>query len=535
MMRAANLPVTQRCIAVEELLARPFGNIPELVRVHAERRPQQAALVQDGRTLTYSGLDKRMDSVAATLQRDGLGPGSVIAICATNSIDYGVVFLGALRAGIAVALLAQGTTSKSLAAMIGDAGATHLFLDAAVAATLETVRDSVTAVRIAIDGSVAGVRLEDWLATDAAPEAVTIQPEWPFNIIYSSGTTGVPKGIVQPHAMRWAHVQRGPVYGYSIDTVTLLSTPLYSNTTLVAFFPTLAMGGAVVLMAKFDAATYLALAQRHKVTHTMLVPVQYQRIMAAPDFDRYDLSSYRMKLSTSAPFAPELKADIVRRWPGALVEFYGLTEGGGTCVLVAQQHPDKLHTVGQPAPEHDIRLIDEDGREVEPGEAGEVVGHSAGMMTGYHGRPEATAAAEWFDASGKRFIRTGDVGRFDAGGFLILLDRKKDMIISGGFNVYPSDLESILRGHEHIADVAVIGVPSTRWGETPVAFVVAKQGTTVEAGELLAWTNARLGKHQRLADVQLIESLPRSAIGKVLKRELQAAYKGAAGATGDRH
>jgi acyl-CoA synthetase (AMP-forming)/AMP-acid ligase II len=261
--------------------------------------------------------------------------------------------------------------------------------------------------------------------------------------------------------------------------------------------------------------------------------VQYQRIMALPDFHRYDLSSYRVKLSTSAPFAAELKADIVRRWPGALVEFYGMTEGGGACVLVAQEHPDKLHTVGCPAPEHDIRLIDEHGREVPLGEVGEVVGHSAGMMTGYHRQPEASANAEWFDATGKRFIRTGDIGRFDADGFLILLDRKKDMIISGGFNVYPSDLEAVLRDHADVADVAVVGVPSTQWGETPVAFVVAKNGAALEPSDLLAWTNARLGKLQRLAAVEFVDCLPRSAIGKVLKRELRAAYTGEVGEARD--
>jgi len=289
------------------------------------------------------------------------------------------------------------------------------------------------------------------------------------------------------------------------------------------------MGGAVLLMAKFDAQRYLALAEKHRVTHTMLVPVQYRRIMAQEDFDRYDLSSFRMKLSTSAPFAAGLKAEILRRWPGALVEFYGMTEGGGTCVLFAHERPDKLHTVGLPSPGHDIRMIDEQGREAAAGAVGEVVGHSRGMMTGYHRQPEETAGAVWFDATGKRYIRTGDIGRFDEDGFLILLDRKKDMIISGGFNVYPSDLEAVLRRHHDVADVAVVGVASDRWGETPVAFVVLHAEATTTGDELLQWTNARVGKMERLAAVKVIESLPRSPIGKVLKRELRDVYRAGGG------
>jgi acyl-CoA synthetase (AMP-forming)/AMP-acid ligase II len=274
-------------------------------------------------------------------------------------------------------------------------------------------------------------------------------------------------------------------------------------------------------MPKFDAADYLALAERHRVTHTMLVPVQYQRLMAHPDFDKHDLSSFRFKFSTSAPFGAALKADVLKRWPGGLVEFYGMTEGGGTCILEAHLHPDKLHTVGQPAEGSDIRLIDESGREVAHGEAGEVVGHSAGMMVGYHRQPEKTREAEWFDPAGKRFIRTGDIGRFDEEGFLTLFDRKKDMIISGGFNIYPSDLEAVLRGHAAVAEAAVVGVPSEQWGETPVAFVVRRAGDETSAEALLQWTNAQLGKTQRLARLHLIDGLPRSAIGKVLKRELR--------------
>ena len=507
---------------IDAILARPFGTLPDLIRLHAARRPHSPALLLGERTLDYAALDALMDRVAAALQRAGLMPGECIGLCAGMSIEYAVVFLGSLRAGVAVAPLAPSSTADSLAGMAADAGAKRLFVDAAVLQALTFAREGIAAKFVRLD---AAASLEAWLAPSGAkPAPADIRPDWPFNIIYSSGTTGAPKGIVQAHGMRWAHVQRAAAYGYGPDAVTLAATPLYSNTTLVSFFPTLALGGSVVLMPKFEAAGYLALAQKQRATHGMLVPVQYQRIMALPDFGRYDLSSFRFKFCTSAPFAASLKTDILKRWPGGLVEYYGMTEGGGTCLLVAHEHPDKLHTVGRPAPGHDLRLIDDLGRELPPGEMGEVVGHSPGMMTGYHKQPGKTAEAEWFDPAGKRFIRTGDVGRFDADGFLILMDRKKDMIISGGFNIYPSDLEAVLHEQPDVADAAVIGVPSERWGETPVAFVVPGAGSRPDPSELLARVNARVGKTQRLSAVELLDSLPRSAIGKVLKRELRERY-----------
>jgi long-chain acyl-CoA synthetase len=352
---------------------------------------------------------------------------------------------------------------------------------------------------------------------------VRIDPAWPFNIIYSSGTTGTPKGIVQPHSMRWGQVRRAEAGGYGSDTITLIATPLYSNTTLVVVIPTLARGGAVVLLPKFDCALYLALAQKHRATHTMLVPVQYQRLMGWPDFDKHDLSSFQFKACTSAPFRAELKAEVLRCWPGGLTEYYGMTEGGGSTILYCHLFPNKLHTVGQPAEGHDIRLIDEAGRELPTGPdvIGEVVGRSSSMMLGYHNQTAKSREAEWFDAQGRRFIRTGDVGRFDEDGFLILMDRRKDMVISGGFNIYPSDLEAELRQHPAVADAAVVGVPSAEWGETPVAFVVRREGHGDVPDAIKRWLNERVGKTQRLADVKLIDELPRSAIGKVLKRELR--------------
>ena len=515
-------------MSIDARLAQDSGSIPELIHLHAVARPTHPAVIAGDERLDFAGLDALMDRVAAALQRDGAGAGAVVAIVASSSIAYVAVYLGAVRAGAAVAPLQPGATADNLAAMLDDAGATHLFLDAAAARSLGAVSRPIAATRVALDGSGAGRAFADWLApAGAAPRAVGLDPDAPFNVIYSSGTTGTPKGIVQSHRMRWAHIRRGGVYGYGPEAITLVSTPLYSNTTLVSLLPTVALGGTTVVLPRFDAGEFLRLAERHRVTHAMLVPVQYERILRHDGFDRADLSSFRMKFCTSAPFAAPLKAEILRRWPGGLIEYFGMTEGGGTCILVAHQWPDKLHTVGRPADGHDLRVIDEHGRELSAGEVGEIVGHSPhAMMIGYHGRPDATAAAEWHDASGKRFLRTGDLGRFDADGFLTLVGRQKDVIISGGFNIYPVDLEAELVAHAAVAEAAVVGVPSARWGETPVAFVVIAPGHRVEPEALRAFANARLGNTQRIAEVVVVDALPRSPIGKVLKRELRASYAG---------
>jgi acyl-CoA synthetase (AMP-forming)/AMP-acid ligase II len=513
-------------MTAEELLSQEFGTLAEVIRAQAAELGDKPALIDANRTLAYAELDALMDRIAAGLQRDGVRQGEAVAICASSSVEYGATFFGVLRAGSVVAPLAPSSTPESLVMMLDDCGAKVFFLDAGVAKLLEGVAGQIKARRVALDGSSAGEAFEAWLpAADAKPAPVSVAPDQGFNIIYSSGTTGAPKGIVQPHRMRWGQIRRGV---YPKDAVTLVSTPLYSNTTLVSYLPTISNGGTVVLMPKFDAEQFLKLSEKHRVTHAMLVPVQYRRLMERPDFDSYDLSSFRMKFSTSAPFAPEIKADVLKRWPGGLIEYYGMTEGGGSCGLVAHEYPDKLHTVGKPLPGHDIRLIGEDGKEVPQGEVGEVVGRSGAMMVGYHNQPGKTSEAEWWSPDGLRFIRTGDVGRFDEDGFLTLMDRKKDMIISGGFNIYPSDLEAEIAKHEAVLEAAVVGVPSDRWGETPVAFVALKPGQAISADALKAFVNDKLGKTQRLADLILVDGLPRSHIGKVLKRELRDGYKGMA-------
>ena len=497
-------------------MAQDFVDFGTTLRGHAARDPSAPAMMDADGALDWGAFVALMDRVAASLQRDGVAKGQAVAILGRNSIPYAAAFCGAVAMGGVPAPLTGSATPQALATMIADSGASILLADDEDLARLDgLVPDGVTAISLQ--------ELDGWLLPEGtAPAPGDIAPDDAFNLIYSSGTTGTPKGVVQAHAMRAAYFERASAFGYDTTATTIISTPLYSNTTLVAFLPALAFGGRVVLMPKFDARTFCELSQSERVTHAALVPVQYDRLMALPGFDDYDLTAYRVKTSTSAPFSASLKADVLARWPGKLVEIYGMTEGGGITLLVADEFPTKLHTVGVPAPGSELRLIDADGKEVAPGEAGEVVGRSGGMMREYHNRPEATREAEWYDADGRRFIRHGDLGRFDEDGFLELIGRAKDVIISGGFNIYPADLEAELAKEEDVADASVVGVPSDRWGETPVAFVELREGADPQA--ILARVNARLGKTQRLSDIVVVDELPRSSIGKVLKRVLAERY-----------
>ena len=330
------------------------------------------------------------------------------------------------------------------------------------------------------------------------------------------------KGILHDHRFRSRQLLRITRFGLTGDDRLVISTPIYSNTTLFGMLPTLSLGATLIVMAKFDTQGFLRLSQSMRPTHAVLVPVQYMRLMAEPGFDDHDLTSYRCKFSTSAPLPGSLIAQVMARWPGNLFEVYGMTEGGISTVLDCVAYPDKLDTVGKPAEGCDARIIDEAGNQLAPGEYGEIVGRSGSMMPGYLHADDKTREILWRSPEGLDFIRTGDMGRIDEDGFIHLLDRKKDMIISGGFNIYAADLEKVLRDHPDVADVAVIAVPSRAWGETPLGLVVAK-GNATEA-EICDWANAKLGKTQRLSRVEIRTDLPRSEIGKVLKKELRDAY-----------
>jgi acyl-CoA synthetase (AMP-forming)/AMP-acid ligase II len=509
-------------VDIAQYVTQDFGTLDDLFKMHAAERPSRTAAICGDRQISYAELNALVDRAAAALQREAVQAKDMVSICASSSLEYVALFVAILRAGATVAPLPPSATPEQLVTMLKDCGATHLFSDAAVSSHLAPVSSAIAARRVALGPDAKGEPFERWLEPEGAtPRSTSIDPDQAFNIIYSSGTTGTPKGIIHSHRMRWSQIVGLLPIGYGPDAVAILATPLYSNTTLASLLPALAGGATCVLMPKFDARRYLELCERHRVTVAMLVPVQYRRILEEPGFDDVDLSSFQVKFSTSAPFSAELKREVLTRWPGGLIEIYSMTEGGVICLLFAHEHPDKLHTVGRWSSASDLKVIDNEGRVLAPGLAGEVVGRSAAMMDGYLNQPDKSAEAEWWSPEGLRYIRTGDIASVDEDGFVTLVGRKKDMIISGGFNIYPIDLEMALIGHPSIEEVAVIGKPSDRWGETPIAFVTLKEGANVDVETLRTYANDSLGKHQRISEVRIIDALPRSAIGKVLKRELQ--------------
>ncbi|MFY0646016.1 class I adenylate-forming enzyme family protein [Sulfitobacter geojensis] len=504
----------------------PTETIVARIRTNAAAHPEQVALVCGDTSVTWGAFDRRINRIANLLLAKGLRKGDNIAVISANSIAYAELFMGILRAGGCVTPLSSMASPDALQKMLTDCGAKAIFVAQQYLDLVSGFVSDLPLDRYAIDFEHADFVAYDTALAGAADSdpMVAIEMSDAFNLIYSSGTTGTPKGILHNHWMRAAQMDRVTPNGYDDNARTLISTPLYSNTTIVAFLPTLFGGSTVYLMPKFDARAYLEIVQREKITHTMLVPVQYKRIMDVPDFDTFDLSSMRVKFSTSAPLRADVKKDVLARFPGRLLEYYGLTEGGGVTVLAADEFPTKLHTVGKLAPGNDIRLIDTSGKEVAQGEVGEICGRGPTMMAGYFGRDDLTAEYIWRDAQGQIYFRSGDMGYFDEDGFLILSDRKKDMIISGGLNIYANDLELVLLQDADVTDAAVIGVPSEAWGETPLGLVVCRAGATRTADEILAEANTRLGKSQRLSNIEIRDTLPRSTIGKILKKDLRAPY-----------
>jgi acyl-CoA synthetase (AMP-forming)/AMP-acid ligase II len=310
----------------------------------------------------------------------------------------------------------------------------------------------------------------------------------------------------------------------SASTVMIATTPLFANTFWGTIMPTMFAGGTTAMMTMFSAGGFLDIVQNERGKIAMMVPTQFQAIFNHPDLNKYDVSSLALLICAGATLPVPLKKQIIEKFGNILTEAYGITEGIATnilpeCVL------EKPTSVGIPVFGADVRIIDDEGKELPTGEVGEIVGYSHWFMKGYHNNAKATAEMVWLDDRGRTFIRTGDMGRLDEDGFLYIVDRKRDMIVSGGLNVFAIDIEGVLQQHEEIKDMAVIAIPHDKWGETPLALVIRQAGAKSTEEEIKEWANEKLAKYQRISRVEFQEEdFPRNALGKVLKRVLREPY-----------
>ncbi|MCC7463023.1 MAG: acyl--CoA ligase [Gammaproteobacteria bacterium] len=504
--------------------------IPELIAQHGAWLADKPAAVEGGRVLDWRAFDAATNRVGNALLAAGLAPGDRVAVLAGNSIDMLLVLFGCGKAGLSVVPLNISITDAAVAGMIADCSARAIVasdgqcarIDGLLAA--QRLPASLLRIAIAAPGSLPGwLDFADFQAGAAATRPpLTVSGSSECNIIYSSGTTALPKGIVHSQQCRahWA-VDMALALRYHSGAVTLCSLGLYSNITWVSMLATLWVGGTLVIMPAFSAAGMVEYIERYRITHGSFAPVQLQRLLELPEPARRDCRSLQTIMCCGSPLAPAVKRAVRDALGCQLIELYGLTEGIIT-TLAPEDFDRRLASVGKPVPGQELALLGDDARLVPPGEPGEIVGCGRMVMQGYLNRPEATAEATWTAPDGRRWLRTGDIGRLDADGFLYIVDRKKDMILSGGQNIYPADIETVLREHPDVVDAAVIGVPSEQWGETPLAVVVLRAGTRHEAAQLVAWTNERVGRQQRISGVVLRDELPRNPNGKVLKRELRA-------------
>jgi acyl-CoA synthetase (AMP-forming)/AMP-acid ligase II len=508
----------------------PFPLFPDVIRLNGRWRRARPAVTCGDVTLTWGEFDSRTERVANALVGLGLGRGDALAVVMNNGIPMVELMFGAMKAGVCVVPLNLSVTDEGIGRMIADAGARAVAATPAQRDRLESLRDRLPGIVadgwICVDGGDGWSDYAGWrdaASSDRCP--VEPGPDESCNIIYSSGTTALPKGIVHSHRRRieWAY-DCGVALRYGSNAVTLCPVGLFSNISWLAMLCTFLAGGAIVVMEHFDPAEFLAEVERHRCTHVAMVPLQFQKVVEDPAFGRHDLSSMRHMCTVGSPMHLDLKRRVARDFGCELSDLYGLTEGIIT-TLDPEDVETKTASVGKPVPGTDLKIIDDEGRELPAGESGEVVGWSRFVMSGYHNQPDVTAEALWHDAQGRPWLRTGDIGRLDEDGYLYIVDRKKDMILSGGQNIFSADLEAVLRTHPAVFDCAVIGIPDPKWGETPLGLVVRRAGYDgLDAEVLRSWANERLGRQQRLARVEYRDDLPRNPNGKLLKRELRKAF-----------
>lgn len=497
-----------------------------LISRHARFRPDATAVVFGDERLTYAQFGARVGRAANLLRSLGIGKGDKVATVLGNSREALELIWAVPAVGAALVPLSPLLMPAGLASLLRDSDAKCLVSQRSMLPTLDAIRADLAPLLpqrvLLIDGETRD--FGDYGALTAA-QAETFAPEpcGPddlFNIMYTSGTTGLPKGIMHSHYVRSMYcLLLASICRMTPESRTLHAGAIVFNGAYVTMMPTFWLGAAYVLLPQFDADATIDAIERERITHIVLVPTQIIAILSSPHYRPERLASLECILSLGAPLMQQHKDRLNADLPDRFYELYGLTEGFFT-ILDRDEAVRKSGSVGRPTQYFDMRIVDEGGRDLRPREIGEIVGRGPVMMQGYYKQPDLTQ-----QAVRDGWLFSGDMGYVDEDGFLYLVDRKKDMIDSGGMKVYPKDVEEVVARHPAVREVAVFGVPHEKWGETPVAAVILREPGSATAAELRDWINERVGaRYQRVSEVLVLPDFPRSAAGKTLKRELRAPY-----------
>jgi acyl-CoA synthetase (AMP-forming)/AMP-acid ligase II len=501
----------------------------EYFDLHGKWRAERTAVVFGDTHLTWGELIVRLHQLTNGFHYSGIGAGHTVAVLIDNRLETVEVMLGVIRSGAAVVPINLTISNDAIRTQFLDCQPFAIIASPAEALRIDSLGGLsaiATGHRFIVGGKAPGwVEYSTWRDAQArtVPQSLPA-PDDLCTIIYSSGTTGTPKGIAHSHRGRLAFAQQGALaLRMHDDGVTICSLGFFSNATWLSLLSAFIIGGTVVVVPGFMPELFLHTIEKTSATHLFLVPLQYRLLVECPELASFDVSSLQVFGVAGAVMAAGLKERVISWVDCALVEAYGLTEGFAT-ILSDQDGRRKPTSVGRPMPGSDLKILTDDGTEAATGEPGEIVGLSSLTMDYYFNRTADTQAVFWTDTSGRQWLRTGDIGYLDEQGFLYLLDRKKDMIVSGGQNIFPIDIETVAAAHPDIAQIAVIGVAHERWGETPLAVIVPRNDAQVDTDRLLTWINERVGKRQRVSFIAFRQSLPVNALGKVLKRELREQF-----------
>lgn len=506
-------------------------NIGALLSRHARYRPDHLALVVGDQRLTYRALNAIVNRLANALLANGVAKGDKIATVLPNCLELMTAYWAAAKTGIVIVPMSTLLQERGLASLLRDSDSIVVLADASFAEALDRIRGELPAMRadrfVLVgckgDAPPGFGAYEDFTAGGAEdnPPDPGLTGADMYNIMYSSGTTGAPKGIVHTHHVRAMYCTLfASAWRMTPESVVLHAGALVFNGAMLDLMPWMYLGGTYILHESFNAEQVIRDIEREQVTHIVMVPSQIIAVLNSPAFTPEALASLEMIHNVGAPLLLEYKHRLNEVLPGRFYELYGLTEGFVT-VLDKHDAIRKVGSVGVPPPFFEMRILRVDGTECAPGEVGEICGKGPLLTPGYYKRPDLTEKAI-IDG----WLHSGDAGYVDEDGYLFLVDRLKDLIITGGVNVYPKDIEEVMIRHPAVVEVAVFGVPDEKWGETPVAAVVLRSGETIEPEALKHWTNSRVdAKFQRVSDVVVMDAFPCNAAGKMLKREMRDSYR----------